>query len=56
VGNPEETTTKTLRRWEDSIKVNRRDIEWGDMDWINLAQGRDQWRAVVNTIMNLRVL
>jgi hypothetical protein len=35
--------------------VNLREIEWGDMDWIDLAEDRDQWRAVVNTIMNLRV-
>jgi hypothetical protein len=32
-----------------------REIGWGDMDWIDLAQDRDQWRALVNTVMNLRV-
>jgi hypothetical protein len=32
-----------------------REIGWGDMDWINLAQDRDHWRALVKTIMNLRV-
>jgi hypothetical protein len=31
------------------------EIEWGDMDWIVLTQDRDQWRAVVNTLMNLRI-
>jgi hypothetical protein len=32
-----------------------REIEWGDMDWIDLAEDMDKWRAVVNTVMNLRV-
>jgi hypothetical protein len=40
------------RRWEDNIK---KDLREGDMDWIDLAQDRDQWRALVNTAMNLRV-
>jgi hypothetical protein len=39
----------------DNIKMDLRDIEWDRMDWINLAQDRDQWRALVNTVMNLRV-
>jgi hypothetical protein len=43
------------RRWVDNIKRDLREIGWGGMDWIDLAQDRDQWRAVVNTIMNLRV-
>jgi hypothetical protein len=34
--------------------MDLREIEWGGMDWINLAQDSDQWRALVNTIMNLR--
>jgi DNA-binding PadR family transcriptional regulator len=42
------------RRWED-IKMDLREIEWGGMDWIHLAQDRDQWRALVNTVTNLRV-
>jgi hypothetical protein len=42
-------------RWVGNIKINVRDIGWGDMDWIDLAQNRDQWRALVNTFMNLRV-
>jgi hypothetical protein len=43
------------RRWVDNIKIDLRDIEWGGMDWIDLAQDRDQWRALVNTVMDLRV-
>jgi hypothetical protein len=43
------------RRWEDNIKRDFREIGWGGMDWIDLAQERDQWRALVNTVMNLRV-
>jgi hypothetical protein len=42
-------------RWENNIKMDLREIGWGGMDWIDLAQDRDQWRAVVNTVMNLRV-
>jgi hypothetical protein len=38
------------------IKMDLREIEWGYMDWIDLAQVRDQWRALMNTVMNLRVL
>jgi hypothetical protein len=43
------------RRWEDNIKMYLREIGWGGMDWIDLAQDRDQWRAVVNKVMNIRV-
>jgi hypothetical protein len=42
-------------RWVDNIEMDVREIEWGGMDWIGLAQDRDQWRALVNTVMNLRV-
>jgi hypothetical protein len=42
-------------RWVDSIKMDFREIGWDCMDWIDLAQDRDQWRALVNTVMNLRV-
>jgi hypothetical protein len=42
-------------RWEDNIKLDLREIGWSGVDWIDLAQVRDQWRAVVNTVMNLRV-
>jgi hypothetical protein len=42
-------------RWEDNIKMDLREIRFGDVDWIHLAQDRDMWRSVVNTVMNLRV-
>jgi hypothetical protein len=38
-----------------NINIDLRDIEWDGMDWIDLAQDRDQWRALVNTVMNLWV-
>jgi hypothetical protein len=41
--------------WEDSIKIDLREIGWDGMDWTDLAHDRDQWRALVNTVMNLRV-
>jgi hypothetical protein len=44
------------RRWEDGIGMDLREIGWGSVDWIQLAQDSDRWRAVVNTVMNLRVL
>jgi hypothetical protein len=40
-------------RLEDFIKIDLTEIGWGCMDWINLAQDRDQWWALVNTVMNL---
>jgi hypothetical protein len=43
------------RRWVDGIKIYLRETGWDGMDLINLAQDRDQWRALVNTVMNLRV-
>jgi hypothetical protein len=43
------------RMWEDNITMNHRKIGWEDVDWINLAQDSDQWRAVVNMVMNLWV-
>jgi hypothetical protein len=42
-------------RWEHNIKIDLREMGWGGIDWIDLAQDRDQWRALVNTVMNLRV-
>jgi hypothetical protein len=42
------------RRWANNIKMDLREIGWDGMDWIDLAEDRDQWRALVNTVMNLR--
>jgi hypothetical protein len=46
---------KQRRRWMDFVKMDLREIGWDGMDWIDLARDRDQWRALVNMIMNLRV-
>jgi hypothetical protein len=46
---------RSRRRWEDNIKTDLRELGWDDTDWIDVAQDRDQWRALVNTVMNLRV-
>jgi hypothetical protein len=57
VGMPvvERLLGRTRRRFVNNIKMNLREIEWDGMDWIDLAQDRDQWRTIVNTVMNLRV-
>jgi hypothetical protein len=39
----------------DNIRIGVREIEWEDVDWMHLAQDTDQWQAVVNTVMNLRI-
>jgi hypothetical protein len=43
------------RRWVDNIKIDLREIGWDGMDWIDLAQNRNQWRALVNMVTNLRI-
>jgi hypothetical protein len=57
VGKPEgrRPLGRPRRRWEDNIKTDLREIVFGDVDWIHLAQDRDRRRALVNTVMNLRV-
>jgi hypothetical protein len=57
VGKPEgrRPLGRPRRRWEDNIKMDLREVRWGGMDWINLAQDRDRWRALVYTVINLRV-
>jgi hypothetical protein len=52
-GNPK--GKGTIDVGEDNIEMDLRVIGWGDMDWIDLAQDKDQWRALVNTAMNLEV-
>jgi hypothetical protein len=57
VGKPEgkRPLGRRRRRWLDNIIMDLREIGWDDMDWIDLARNRDQWRALVNTVINLRV-
>jgi len=57
VGKPEgkRPVERPRRRWKDNIKMDLREVRWGG-DWMELAQDRDRWRALVNTMMNLRVL
>jgi hypothetical protein len=57
VGKPEgrRPLGRPRRRWEDNIKMGLREVGWGGMDWMNLAEDRDRWRALVNAVMNLRV-
>jgi hypothetical protein len=56
VGKPEgkRRLGRARRRWEDNIKMDLREIGCCGMNWIDLTQVRDQWRASVNTVMNLR--
>jgi hypothetical protein len=43
------------RKWENNIKMDFREVGWGDIDWIYLTENMDQWRALVNTVMKHRV-
>jgi hypothetical protein len=56
VGRPEgrRPLGRPRRRWEDNIKMDLQEVGWGGMDWIDMAQERDRWRAVVSAVMNLR--
>jgi hypothetical protein len=57
VGKPEGKRPLGIprRRWVDNIKMDLREIGWDGMEWIDLAQDRDQWTAPVNTVLKLRV-
>jgi hypothetical protein len=58
MGKPERKRPlgRPRHRWEDGIGMNLREIGWGSVDWIQLSQDRDRWRALVNSVMSLRVL
>jgi hypothetical protein len=57
VGKPEGNRPlgRPRRRWEDKIKIDLQEVGCGNMDWIELAQDMDSWRALVNAVMNLGV-
>ena len=57
VGKPEgkRPLERLRRRWEDNMEMDLQELGCGGVDWIELAQDRDRWRALVNPVMNLRV-
>jgi hypothetical protein len=57
VEKPEEKRPlgRPRRMWKDNIRMDLREIGWGGMDWIDLARDKGEWRALVNTVINLRV-
>jgi hypothetical protein len=57
VGKPEgkRPLGRPRRRWVDNIRMALGEMGWGDVDWIGLAQDRNRWRALVNSVLNLRV-
>jgi hypothetical protein len=57
VGKPEgrRPLGSTRRKWLDNIRMDLVEVGWGDVDRIGLAQGRDRWRALANSVLNLRV-
>jgi hypothetical protein len=57
VGTPEgkRPLGRPRRMWVDNIKMDLTEIGWDGVEWIDMAQDRDQWRAVVNTVLNLRI-
>jgi hypothetical protein len=57
VGKPEgrRPLGRPRRRWVDNIRLDLGEVGWGDVDWIGLAKDRNGWRALVNSVLNLRV-
>jgi hypothetical protein len=58
VGKPEgkRSLGRPRHRWFDNIRMDLVEVGWDDVDWIGEAQDRDRWRALVNAVLNLRVL
>jgi hypothetical protein len=55
VGKPEGYRPLERPRWVDNVKMELGKVGWGDVDWIGLAQDRDRWRSLVNSVLNLWV-
>jgi hypothetical protein len=57
VGKPEgkRPLGRPIRRWVDNIRMDLGEVGWDDVDWICLAKDRNRWRALVNSVLNLRV-
>jgi hypothetical protein len=57
VGKPERKRAlgRPRHRWEDNIIMDIREIGWGGVDWIDMLEDRDQWRALVNAVMKFRI-
>jgi hypothetical protein len=57
VGKPEgkRPLGRPRRKWVDNIRMDPGEVAWGDVDWIGLAKDRNRWRALVNSVLNLRV-
>jgi hypothetical protein len=54
VGKPKGKRPRPRRRWVD-IRMDLGEVVWGDVDWIDLAKDRNRWRALVHSVLNLRV-
>jgi hypothetical protein len=57
VGKPERKRPlgRPRLRWVDNIRIDLGEVIWGDVDWIDLSRGRNRWRALVNSVLNLHV-
>jgi hypothetical protein len=57
VGKPERKRPlgRPRRRWVNNVRMDLGEVGWGDVDWIGLAQDRNRWRVLVNSVLNLRV-